>query len=56
MKKIENTEIAPFAPLIYKLFKSTKNTDDLSIGCHRVIQTLEQAIANFERTKGNYHV
>ena len=55
-EEIENTEIAPLACLIYKLFKSIKVDDDFQIGSHRDIQTREQALFTFESTKEYYPV
>ena len=53
-KQIEKSECAHFACLMYKLFKSSKDSDDLSIGFHRANDFGEEEGTNTERTKRNY--
>ena len=41
---------------IKKIFSSSRDSDDLSIGFHRSIQARERDLTNKKQTKGNYHV
>ena len=41
---------------MYKTTKSNEDSDDISIGFHRGIQTREQKLTDIERIKGIYQI
>ena len=55
-KEIEEFEKAHVICLMYKLKSSRSDSDDLSKGFHRSIDTRDRELTNDKTTKGNYHV
>ena len=41
---------------MHKLLSSSRDSDDLSIGCHRSNEIFERKLTNNKTTKGNYHL
>ena len=55
-KDVEIVQNANFVCLMYKLIKSCKDSDNMSIGFLRVIDTGERELSISKGTKRNYHV
>ena len=55
-KHLENIDHAHIVSLMYKLFTSTKGSDDLSIGFDRDRNRRQRELSNNKSQKGKYHV
>ena len=55
-KEIEEIENAHVICFLHKLISNSRDSDDLSIGFHRIIDARGRELTNNKATKGNYHV
>ena len=55
-KHLENIDHAHIVSLIYKLLRSSKGSDDLSIGFDRDRNRRQRELTNIKTQKGKYHV
>ena len=56
IKEIEEIDIAHVTCLMHKLFSSSRDSDDLSIGFHRSNGVRERKLFHFKTTERSYHV